>query len=311
MATGANAFREGEVAAIGTTPRIPWGTMLWFGALLIALFAQPIYSMASEWLNNEDMGHGLFAPFIAAYAAWLDRHRILATRLNPTWFGLAVVVLGFLSMIAGVRGADFFVARMGFIFGFLGVLLTLGGTNLIKRLWFPLLIMMFMIRIPDFLYSRITFPLQLLASNVAEKLLTLIGIPVLRDGNILELASQRLSVVEACSGIRSLMSLALLSLVYGHFFDPKSWMRWVLLALSVPIAITVNALRVTLTGIVSEIDKDLAAGTFHSIEGLLMWAMALGSLVAAHQIVNRSYQRWAVAPPSGSSNNTSGDGSSK
>lgn len=275
------------------TSSIPWATIAWFGALLIVLFAQTLYSMAYEWVNNEDMGHGLFAPVVAGYVAWQDRERILRTELNPTWLGLLVVAFGFVSMVAGVRGADFFVARMGFIFGFFGVLLTLGGTNLIKRLWFPLIILMFMIRIPDFLYTRITFPLQLLASRMAEHLLNFIGIPVLRDGNVLELPSQRLSVVEACSGIRSLMSLALLSLVYGHFMDSKPWMRWALLAMSVPIAITVNGLRVTLTGIVSEIDKDLAVGVFHSIEGFLMWGMALATLMAAHRTINYLYHRSA------------------
>ena len=131
----------------------------------------------------------------------------------------------------------------------------------------------------------------MLASALAVQSLTLIGIPVLRDGNVLELASQRLSVVEACSGIRSLMTLSLLSLVYGHFFDSKSWMRWVLLASSAPIAIGANAIRITLTGILSEIKREFAEGFYHSLEGWVIFVVALVCLLLTHQLVNFVYRR--------------------
>lgn len=277
---------------------MPWAAIVWFGLLLVGVFAETAYQMAGEWFNNEEMGHGLFAPLIAGYVVWQDRARLLQTRLNPSWAGLALVVLGFLSMVFGVRGADFFIARSGILISLVGVVWTLGGTNLLRALWFPLFILLFMIRIPTFLYTKITFPLQLLASRVAETLLTAIGIPVFRDGNILELPSQRLSVVEACSGIRSLMSLSMLSLVYGYLFDSKAWMRWALFTLSAPIAIAVNALRVTMTGVMSEVDKDLASGVYHSAEGFLMWGMAVGLLLGVHRLINYIHRRWTGSPGS-------------
>jgi exosortase len=182
---------------------------------------------------------------------------------------------------------------MGFYIAGVGMIWTLGGAKLVRALLFPLFILLFMIRIPLFIYTQITFPLQLLASRVAEVLLTLIGIPVLRDGNILELPSQKLSVVEACSGIRSLMSLSMLSLVYGYLFDSKPWMRWVLLALAAPIAIAANALRVTVTGIMSEVDTELATGIYHSLEGFIMWGAAVSALLLAHLAVNAIYRYWS------------------
>ena len=289
--------RSVTTSALEAQPRVlPWGAIVFFGLLLIALFAETLRGMVIEWIDNEEMGHGLFVPFIAAYIIWQDRVRLLSLKLIPSWAGLAVVVLGFASMVIGIRGADFFISRMGFMVALVGVLLTLGGLTLIRALLFPLFVLLFMIRIPTFLYTQITFPLQLLASRVAESLLTLIGIPVLRDGNILELPSQRLSVVEACSGIRSLMSLSLLALAYGYAFDSKPWMRWALLALAAPIAIAVNALRVTGTGIMSEIDKSLASGPFHAAEGFIMWALALASLVAAHRLINWTVERWTRTP---------------
>jgi exosortase len=117
----------------------------------------------------------------------------------------------------------------------------------------------------------------------------MLGIPVLRDGNVLELASQKLSVAEACSGIRSLLSLTFLSLVYSYFFDSKVWMRWALLIGTVPIAILANSGRVTITGILSEINPELARGFFHSLEGWIIFMIALVMLVALHWTINFFY----------------------
>jgi exosortase len=145
----------------------------------------------------------------------------------------------------------------------------------------------FLFPIPAIVYARITLPLQSFASSVAETMLSWAGIPVLRDGNVLELASQRLSVVEACSGIRSLLSLAFLALVYAYFFDKKTWMRWLLLAATIPIAIAANAIRVALTGLISEYRTDLAQGFMHVLQGWVLFMVALGLLVVFHRMVNR------------------------
>jgi exosortase len=290
MSDAAPPFPE-KAASGPAAESFPWASIIWFGLLLVGLFAETAYGMANEWFNNEEMGHGLFAPAIAGYLVWQDRDKLLNTPRNPSWAGLGLVVLGFLAMVVGIRGADYFIARMGLLVSLVGIIWTLAGTNILRAVWFPLFILLFMVRIPTFIYTQITFPLQLLASRVAEQLLTLGGIPVFRDGNILELPSQKLSVVEACSGIRSLMSLSLLSLVYGTLFDSRPWMRWALFALSAPIAIVVNALRVTMTGVMSEIDKDLASGPYHSAEGFVMWAMAVGLLLLAHKTISMILDR--------------------
>jgi exosortase len=144
-----------------------------------------------------------------------------------------------------------------------------------------------MIPIPAVIYNQITFPLQLFASQVAEHSLGMVGIPVLRDGNIFELASQKLSVVEACSGIRSLLSLTFLSLVYSYFFDKKVWMRWFMLSATIPIAILANSGRVTITDVLSEINPELARGFFHSLEGWIIFLIALVMLGGLHLLMNR------------------------
>jgi exosortase len=176
---------------------------------------------------------------------------------------------------------------MSFVITLIGIVLTLGGTVMLKKLAFPLFLLFFMLPIPSVIYSAATFKLQLLASQLADGALTLFSIPVLREGNILELPNQRLSVVEACSGIRSLLSLTFLSLVYGYFFERKTWIRVVLFLSTIPIAIVANASRVTITGIMTQVKAELAEGFFHEAEGWVIFMVALVILIVWHQILVR------------------------
>jgi exosortase len=276
-------------SAVEERSQLPWTAMLWFSVLLIACYAPVLYGLVRQWANDEDMGHGFFVPLVAGYIAWQRRSELAAVKPVPNYWGLVVVVLGAMQMMLGTLGAQIFIARTAFLVSLIGVILFLGGTRVLKILAFPLFLLCFMFPIPAIVYARITLPLQLFASRVAEMVLGWFNIPVLRDGNVLELASQKLSVVEACSGIRSLISLSFLSLVYGYFFDRKVWMRWVLLAATIPIAILANAARVTLTGMVSEYRADLAHGLFHTMEGWVLFLVALVLLVVFHQVINRIY----------------------
>jgi len=171
-----------------------------------------------------------------------------------------------------------------------GIVLTLAGAKIVRKLAFPLFLLLFMIPIPGVVFNQITFPLQLLASRLAELVLNFVGVPVFREGNILELPSRRLSVVEACSGIRSLLSLSFLSLVYAHFFDRAFWMRWVLLPASVPIAIAANASRVTLTGLIGEYNRSWAEGVFHAAEGWAIFMLSLILLILTHRFIRRAME---------------------
>ena len=190
----------------------------------------------------------------------------------------------------GTLGVDLFLQRSSVLITLVGLLLITGGTELIRALAFPLLLLPFMIPFPGVVYNEITFPLQLLASQVAEGALGLLGVPVLRNGNVLELPRQSLDVAEACSGIRSLLSLSFLSLVYAYFFDKHVWMRWVLLLSTVPIAIVANAGRVTITGLLSEVNPALARGVFHDMEGWVIFLIALAMIAGFHLTLKRFFK---------------------
>lgn len=268
---------------------LPWTALAWFGALLALCYWPVLQRLVIVWSTDEDMGHGFFVPVLAAYIAWQKLAEFLAEPAKPNWLGLALVVWATLQLCVATLGAELFLARTAIVFSVIGAVLFLGGTKRLRIMAFPLFLLFFMVPIPAIIYNQITFPLQLLASRSAEWALMLIGIPVLREGNVLELAGQKLSVVEACSGIRSLLSLSFLSLVYGYFFETKTWLRVVLFFSTVPIAMLANASRVTLTGILSDYKPELAHGFFHSAEGWVIFMVALVILVFFHQIVNRAY----------------------
>ena len=264
--------------------------LVWFTALILIGYGPVLQRLVKQWMDDPDMGHGFFVPLVAGYIAWLERDKWLSAPVSGNWAGLVLVAWGSIQLLVATLGAELFLARTALLFTIAGAILLTGGTRVFRALLFPLFLLVFMVPIPAVIYTQITFPLQLLASRAAELALTLIGVPVFREGNILELPSQRLSVVEACSGIRSLLSLTFLSLVYAYFFDRKVWMRWVLLIASIPIAIVANAFRVTITGILSEYKREWADGFFHAAEGWVIFMLALVMLVGVHWFINRAWQ---------------------
>ena len=266
----------------------PWAKIAWFGILVCACYAPVLAALFRQYSYDEDMGHGFFVPVIAAYIVWQKRADLLAIKPQADWRGLVLVGYSAVQMMLGVLGADLFTARTAMVLTLIGVVWTLCGGQLLRKMAFPLFLLFFMVPIPGVVYNQITFPLQILASRLATGALTVLGVPVFREGNILDLPNQRLSVVEACSGIRSLLSLTFLSLVYGYFFEKRRWVRAVLFVATIPIAIVANGSRVTLTGLISQWKPELAEGFFHESTGWVIFMIALAILIFFHQVVIRA-----------------------
>lgn len=264
---------------------VPWGLMAGFLALLIGAYWPVLTRLVGDWLRDDDMGHGFFVPLVTIYFLWIRRAELEQVEVKPNAWGYVLLLWGGLQLIVATLGVELTLARGAFVISLVGLILTVLGWKMLKAMAFPLFLLLFMIPLPAIIYNRITFPLQLLASSVAETILSMSGIPVLRDGNILELPSQRLSVVEACSGIRSLLSLTFLSLVYGAMFDNRPWVKWALLVGIVPIAIAANAGRVTITGFISEYDPELTRGVYHSMEGWVLFSVAVALLILLHRVL--------------------------
>lgn len=275
--------------------RVSWQLVAWFGGLLLLCYGTILYRMAVQWATDENMGHGFFVPVVAGYIAWRRRDALTFDPRQTNAWGLVIVVFAALLSLIATLGVELFTARCSFLIALFGVILYLGGTRWVKILLFPLALLLFMIPIPAIIYAQLTLRLQMLASQLGEILITLMGIPVLRAGNTLQLPSQTLDIAEACSGIRSLLSLMFLSLVFAYFMDKKVWMRWALLVATIPIAIGANGIRVALTGLLSEIDTKLAGGMYHEAEGYIVFVVALVALFLTHRLINLAAKRFGRA----------------
>jgi len=260
-----------------------WGPALILGALLVALYDRIAVKLVADWYNLPDFSHGFLIPFFAAFLLWDKRRELASTPIAPSWAGAWLVSLGLFELMLGVFGADLFLQRTSFVVLVAGLVWTVLGKAMLGRLKFVLFVLLLAIPLPTILFNQITFPLQLLASRAASDLLPLAHVPVLREGNVIELPAMQLEVAEACSGIRSLMSLFTVAVIYGYFLERATWRRVVLALSSVPIAVAANAARIFGTGLcVQYWDPDKAMGFFHEFSGWLMFLVSLSCLYLVH-----------------------------
>lgn len=256
------------------------------GALVAAVYYRVLAGLVRTWWVDPDFSHGFLVPVFVAYLVWTKRKTLLAKGIAPTWSGIPVVAFGLAVLLLGEYGAERFLSRVSLLILLAGLVLAFGGWQLLRELRFALLVLLLAIPLPTIIFNEITLPLQILASKLASHLLPWFGVPVLREGNVIELPTMRLEVAEACSGIRSLVTLFTLSVFYGYFFE-KSFLRRATLALaSIPIAIAANAVRIFGTGLcVQYWDPDLALGFFHEFSGWVMFIVALAGLFIVHRIM--------------------------
>jgi exosortase len=262
----------------------------WAPALLVILLGAVYFRIAGklvfDWYDIPDYSHGFLVPLFSLYIMWENRDVIRKTPLSQSWSGISLVVLGLAIVILGVFGADLFLSRISFLILTAGLIWTFMGHSMLKVLRFPLLILLLAIPFPEIVFNKITFPLQLLASDLASAILPIFHVPVLHEGNVIELPVMKLEVAEACSGIRSLMSLFTLAIFYGYFLENTVWRRVVLALASVPIAVAANAARIVGTGLcVQYWDPDKALGFFHEFSGWVMFVISLSCLYLVHRIM--------------------------
>jgi exosortase len=261
-----------------------WLPYLLLALLLLAVYYRVAGKLIFDWYDLPDYSHGFLVPLFALFLVWDNRAAVQKTPICQSWKGIPFILLGISILILGVYGADLFLSRVSFLFILAGLIWTLLGPQMLKTLRFPVLVLLLAIPFPQIVFNQITFPLQLLASKLASAILPIFGVPVLHEGNVIELPAMKLEVAEACSGIRSLMSLFTLAVLYGYFIE-KSTTRRILLALaSIPIAVIANAARITGTGLcVQYWDPDKAMGFFHEFSGWVMFVISLACLYLVHR----------------------------
>ena len=262
----------------------------WQTAVLVVLigwlYSSILYHLVGQWWQDPNFSHGFFVPLFSAFVLWQDRFPLAALPATPSSWGLFIVLGALFVLILGVMGAELFLSRISLLLLIAGLIIFFLGWNYFRAVLFPWAFLILMIPIPAIVFNQITFPLQLLASKIAAVSLPLLGVPVLREGNVINLPAMALEVAEACSGIRSLLSLTTLAIIYGYLMEPRNSVRVCLALASLPIAVAANSFRIVGTGLLVQYwDPEKAEGFFHLFSGWLIFVISLLMLFLFHRIM--------------------------
>jgi len=257
-------------------------------ACIALLYARVIRMLVYDWIHLEDFSHGFLIPLVSLYFVYERRRQLAALSPSGSWKGLGWLILGMLLFLFGKLATQWFTMEFSLLIVTWGIIIYLLGKEFSRIVLFPVAFLIFMIPLPSILMQQITFPMQLFASKVAATMLYVIGIPVLREGNVMVLANTSLEVAEACSGIRSLISLLALSVVFAYISQKVPWKRIVLVLATFPIAIIANAARVSGTGVLAHLYGDkVAQGFFHGFSGWILFVVAFGCLFVVGTSLSR------------------------
>jgi exosortase len=277
---------EAKPRAMGLSSWSGWLPYALIAVVLSVLYYRVVFKLVYDWYTIPDYSHGFLVPLFALFLLWDKRHTIRTTPISQSWKGLPLVVFGLAVLILGIYGVDLFTSRISFVFLLAGIVWTLLGLRMLRELLFPILVLILAIPFPTIIFNQITFPLQLFASRIASMILPILRVPVLLEGNVIQLPVMKLEVAEACSGIRSLMSLFTLAVFYGYFLERSTRRRVILALASIPIAVTANVFRIVGTGLcVQYWDPDKALGFFHEFSGWVMFIISLCCLYLVHRLI--------------------------
>ena len=284
-----------ESVASSTTRGAWLGTIAAVVTAFVLCYWTVITKLLHDWAHDDNYSHGFLIVPLALYFVWERRARLAAASYRPNWFGLVVVIASLGMLIAGTLGAELFVSRVSIVFLIAGTVLFAAGFDALRVLAFPIAFLFLMVPPPAIIFNQIAFPLQLLASRFGEATLQALSIPVLREGNLITLANTTLEVAEACSGIRSLVSLLTLGIIYGYFADSRAWVRLIIAGSTIPIAIFTNGARVAGTGLAAHYyGAQAAKGFFHDFSGWALFVVAFALMFIMMRLVARFFPRPAT-----------------
>lgn len=287
---------ENKAEHSGTAPIKPltvWEQLQkfgWQGALLVAVFVALYFSvlvhLVRQWYIDPDYSHGFLVPFLSAFLIWQRRDKLSEVVRRPSSWGLLIVVFSLGLLFLGSLGAELFLTRVSMIGTICGMIVYFSGWRLLRSMAFPLAFLLFAIPIPAVIYNEIVFPLQGIASRFATSFLEMLNLfPIMREGNVLIMPGMRLEVVEACSGIRSLMSLLALAAGYGYLAEKSVAMRWFIFLAMIPLAIISNGTRVMITALMTNyIGPQAAEGFMHEFSGWVIFVVATALFLGLHSL---------------------------
>lgn len=256
--------------------------------LLAAMYFRIVPDMVKVWYNDENYSHGFLVPLIAGYFLWQRWPDLKEREVKPDWLGLVIIILGVLQLLVAWLGTEYFTMRTSLIVLLVGMTLFWFGREVLKGMALPLGYLIFMVPIPYIIYDMAAFPLKLFVTKVSVAFLKIVGVVVLREGNIIMFPTTTLEVADACSGIRSLISLLAIAAAYSFVMKTSDVRRWIIIFSAIPIAVATNALRVIITGILAQWwGAKAAEGFFHEFAGMAVFVLAMVMLVAFGETLRR------------------------
>lgn len=257
-------------------------------AAFLLLFMHTLTKLVGDWSTDDNYSHGFFIPFITGYMIWQRKEQLVQFKPQPHQLGLVFLILGMLLHVAGNIGAELFTMRFAMIVTIWGISVYIFGLPISKQILVPIAYLIFMIPIPSIVWNKIAFPLQLFAASLTTHLVDAIGIPILREGNILTLPNTTLEVVDACSGLRSLTSLLALSGAFAYLTQLRVFLKWILFLAAIPIAVAVNIFRLSTTAMMARwFGPQAAQGFLHEMSGILVFIVAFVLLLGVYALLKK------------------------
>ncbi len=272
-----NRFRENTQAVIKA---------IIVAALVILLYYPVLRPLVADWIDLPDFSHGFLVLPISLYLVWVKRDRLMSPSSPSNW-GLLLLAFGLILLLSGRLAAEYFTQRLSIPVVIAGLVLFLSGKEHLKAVAFSIIFLFLMIPLPSIIMQKITFPMQLFVSHWAAQSLELLGIPVLLEGNIIHLPNTALNVAEACSGIRSLVSLLTVGTLFAYFKTKILWQRLLIIIAALPITMVVNVFRVAFTGVLSYKFGQQAAERFHELSGFILFLMAAAMFYGLSLLISR------------------------
>jgi exosortase len=284
-----------EILAFGGWAKPAAATAI-LASTLATLYWSILGGLVTQWWDDANYTHGFLVPVFSGFLIWRERARLMATIRQGSPWGLAVLVGGIGILMLGSIGSENFLMRSSLIVVLAGLVLFHLGTRLFRIVLFPLAFLLFMVPLPGVVFYAVTFPLQRLAAEQAAWTLDLLGVPVLLDGNVIHLSQITLGVTEACSGIRSLISLLASAVAWAYLTLPIGFVAVIFVLLAIPITIFANAARVVATGLIGQwFGVEYASGFFHEFAGLAVYSLAVVCLGGVYLLARRLV-RWTEEP---------------
>jgi exosortase len=272
---------------------ISWLPWIVLAGIVLAIYAQILVDLADDWWNEPNSSYGLLVPPLAGYIAWQRRRVTLSLPATPNLWGLLWIAGACVILLVGRLGAEFFLSRISLVILLTGLVATFWGKQRLRTLVFPLLLLATMVPPPVIVFNQLAAPLQLFASQISARIAQFVGVSIFQDGNVIQLANTTLGVEEACSGLRSLSALMVMSLLLGFLQCKRPLTRVILFAMAFPIAVGVNVLRVAGTAILADYNPELAMGFYHTFSGWLVFILGISFVFATSHLLRMSLERKA------------------